>query len=1122
MGTVYAVRDDLFGDVVALKVLKGRERDTNDGIKREFRALAEVRHPNVVRLYELFADAIPGCFTMELLHGQELRRRALGENGVRTHLSPPALAGLFVQAAEGIHALHTAGILHRDVKPANLFVTDDDRVVVLDAGVAHLRRWGERTDDRSGTPGYLSPEMERGRVGPEGDWYAFGVALYEMLVGAKPTDSEAGIQVIPEQWSKLVHGLLEEEPERRLGGPALIAALHDIAGTQPSAYRTPPPLVFVGRERERALIREAVLAPGLRVVHVEGTSGIGKSTLVERAMDELGDDLIVLAARCRAEEHVPFKAIDPIADALTGYLSAEDARAVPDADLAALREVFPVLGRVPALRRGDPDPAMDPVGRRTACFRALRGLLRSLAERRRLVLWIDDLQWSDLDSATALAMVLQGRDAPELVLVVCSRVEDAATSAPLAAWRKLLERVPAQVVVRLGPLSSAEARALVNHLAGSATPDDGVLEQAYGHPFLIEDLGRRFERTMDRPMSRVDGLGETSTAILDLVALAAAPVHPAVLTHGRPGGVRTALRELEERGLVRIAVGPALRYEPYHDRVREQWAAALDDDRRRRGHTSLFEALVARGETEPGALVVHALGAGRAVEGRALAMRAASESVAALAFETAAGHYRSAATVERGADALEGLAEALRLAGRLVEAATAYLEAAALVPSGEAERLVQAAAEQYLKAGQVGQGLTTLRPVLARHGLTLPGSPLSATLVGMAFRFWFFARGVGKPGAVTRPDRSSVLWSVSTALAFIDPLAADAFGTRHLVEAARAGGTRLGRSLAFEATFEALFGGAFLAARAKGLVERADGMAAESGEPYDRAWARLSRCTVYGLVGEFRAAAAAGREAEKLFLESCRGVDWELGAVRTYLHGPLAWLGEVRELTARLPIGLDDARRRGDVFGATIHCVGQPSMGWLFLDRPEVVIDEGDALSQTWRAPEFRVLDYLHLLGATQALLYQGRAALALERLDRAWPALRRGGFLFYPYIHAELCFLRARVTTALGCADGARMRADARTIAGRGALRHGVAIATAIRAMAAGASGDRSAERRELAAADVAFVAAEMPILAAAARWRAAGGDSPSALRVLDGVAALGVVHPERLLISLLPTSPA
>ena len=198
MGVVYEAMDPRTRNVLAIKSVSRLNPEGLYRFKQEFRSLVRFQHPNVVSLYELHLEGDRLFFTMELIHGVDFITWLCGAK-----LSPdspkrrpcrdyPRLLDALHQLAEGVHAIHTEGILHRDIKPSNVLVADDGRVVLLDFGLVRQHDINVDlgvTDDGAvlGTPLYMSPEQALGeRLGPPSDWYGVGEMLYQALTGQTP------------------------------------------------------------------------------------------------------------------------------------------------------------------------------------------------------------------------------------------------------------------------------------------------------------------------------------------------------------------------------------------------------------------------------------------------------------------------------------------------------------------------------------------------------------------------------------------------------------------------------------------------------------------------------------------------------------------------------------------------------------------------------------------------------------------------------------------------------------------------------------------------------------------------------------------------------------------------
>ncbi|HEY6726657.1 MAG TPA: serine/threonine-protein kinase [Polyangiaceae bacterium] len=189
IGAVYAAQHVGLGSSVAIKVLRGAAAvDAAEiaRLRREARVQVSIEHPNVVRTLDL--DQMPEgsiYVVMELLQGM-----SLAEHLKKRGPLPPGFAvPVFIQVCRALSAAHRLGVIHRDLKPGNVFVCDDETVKVLDFGMSKFAEAEALTQDgyTLGTPEYMSPEQCIGApVEPRTDLYAFGVLMYEALTGELP------------------------------------------------------------------------------------------------------------------------------------------------------------------------------------------------------------------------------------------------------------------------------------------------------------------------------------------------------------------------------------------------------------------------------------------------------------------------------------------------------------------------------------------------------------------------------------------------------------------------------------------------------------------------------------------------------------------------------------------------------------------------------------------------------------------------------------------------------------------------------------------------------------------------------------------------------------------------
>ncbi|MBS44561.1 MAG: serine/threonine protein kinase [Nocardioides sp.] len=260
MGQVWRATDTLLGRQVAVKVLKAELADDSmfrTRFETEARNAAALHHPGIAAVFDVgekaptSVDPHPRPYlVMELVEGQPLS--ALLTDG--RELDPAAVRLLLAQVGEALGAAHRAGIVHRDVKPANLIVTEDQTVKVTDFGIARAADAAQitRTGAVMGTPQYLSPEQAEGKPATAAsDVYALGVVAFECLAGRRPFDAESPVATalahvrepvpdlpdsVPDDLAGVVRRAMAKNPsERYADGAAFAAALRDPSADGTSA-----------------------------------------------------------------------------------------------------------------------------------------------------------------------------------------------------------------------------------------------------------------------------------------------------------------------------------------------------------------------------------------------------------------------------------------------------------------------------------------------------------------------------------------------------------------------------------------------------------------------------------------------------------------------------------------------------------------------------------------------------------------------------------------------------------------------------------------------------------------------------------------------------------------------
>jgi tRNA A-37 threonylcarbamoyl transferase component Bud32 len=191
MAVVYKAHDTVLNRVVAVKVLRdtfAQDVDFRARFQREAQAAANLTHPNIVTVYDYGQDGPQSYIVMEYIEGRDLKTVIRGE----APLPLDRATDLMVQACAALGAAHRAGLVHCDVKPQNILVTNDARVKVTDFGIARAMSASvpQNVETVWGTPHYFSPEQAAGEPPtPASDVYSLGVVLYEMLAGRVPFDA---------------------------------------------------------------------------------------------------------------------------------------------------------------------------------------------------------------------------------------------------------------------------------------------------------------------------------------------------------------------------------------------------------------------------------------------------------------------------------------------------------------------------------------------------------------------------------------------------------------------------------------------------------------------------------------------------------------------------------------------------------------------------------------------------------------------------------------------------------------------------------------------------------------------------------------------------------------------
>lgn len=1185
MGTVYAAHDRELDATVALKVLHESGGEAIEALKREFRVAADVQHANLVRLGELFEHEHRWCFSMELVDGPELlehvtrRPRGNRHDAVTRSLTPRsglhgAAAATFgadadrataafdamrlreaiVQLADGLAALHAAGIVHRDVKPSNIRVRPDGGLVLLDLGLAAVASDLGDTTLLAGTVEYMAPEQTAsGVVGTAADLYALGVVLYEALVG-RPPFVGTPLQIIaekldhdplppallfpevPDDLDRLCMALLSRTPGARPTAASVALTLRE-RDSSPGLPASAAERAFVGREAELAALLE-LRDRGSAIGVVAGPSGIGKSHLLARFAQlcrEAG--ALACTGRCRVREHVRLNAWEALLDGLTRMLSTlprAECLAMLPRGAEAISRLFPIFARVLPVTSSSSVPAAE-LERRALV--ALRELIATVAARTPIVVVVDDAQWATGDSLALFARLIEPPRPPPLVLVLGMRTGDAE---PIADRIAALGALGAVTTLELGPLASSDARDLALALAGDRDLEraERIAREAGGHPLFVELMAGDASPTRhehvglrDTMRAQITALAPAEHALLAVVAVAGEPIRLDVL--GAATGLAwfdlvDAVRALSQRRLVTVSgLGRAGRAEPFHAQVSEVLLA--DHTGIPADHARIARALDGLPAAHPERRALHWAWAGEPELAAAIAIELVVTARHALAYSRAADACEVLLALAMPdavrARLARAFADALAGAGVAMRAAEAYRVAATLAGAGSSARrdCERRAAENLLRCGSVEEGMAMFERVADSLGYRSRSSPRATIAALVLERARLRVRGLTPRRGTLDPDRcerSDGCYSLSTGLAMVDAISGALFQTRSTRYALDSGDpARAARALAIESCFVSAWGSA-TRARAMPIVEAATALAREVGEPVVLGLVGMARGICVSQLGDFAGGVEHCDAAVALLREHCAGVVWEEHTGEVFSIWNLAWRGAWGEAARRCHALARAGEATGERYAIMHAVIGSAVCGMLASDEPDRARDKVAEVVHGWPRERLDLVLVRELVARSLIGVYLGRGRDVLDDLHRAWTDLERSRMLGLEPVFGTLVDLRVRAALQAGAWEEARVwsRKLAR-------IPWATGIAHLTTAALAAHAGDLQASLRALELAETHATTAGLDLYALAARHRRGtllGGDAGPALRdsAVAGVVARGIASPSRVLAAFAPWS--
>jgi tRNA A-37 threonylcarbamoyl transferase component Bud32/tetratricopeptide (TPR) repeat protein len=547
MGEVYKAEDLKLRRPVAIKRLPAdsmRDRMARQRLLREARSASALNHSHIVTIYAIEEAHGLDFIVMEFVSGESLRERISS----RGPLEWSQLIEAGSQIADALAAAHSIGLIHRDIKSANVLITERGQVKILDFGLAKLIRpltdelntetatiRGDLTESGVvvGTVAYMSPEQTRGEaLDPRSDIFSLGVVLYEAATGKLPFGGPSVLSImhevaaveppppstirrdLPRELDLVIERALAKDKDQRYRSALeLMAALSTLKGSTserssglavPATITEPPSGLepFVGREMEmRKLVQclPRVLDGSGLAVFLTGEPGIGKTSLADAFLRRARDAhpaLLVCRGRC-AEQYGTGEAYLPFLDALSALLARSFHRERISTTLKTyaptwclqLPPVFASTAALEQLQRETIGATKDRM------LREMGDALGVLAATAPVVLLLEDLQWADPSSVDLLRHLCQRITAQRVLLMGTFRPEDVQRSDhPL---KNCIREMQAHHLCEEIALGLLDEKHIVNYLDARFAPNDFPRELAAliqrkteGHPLFATSLAQ--------------------------------------------------------------------------------------------------------------------------------------------------------------------------------------------------------------------------------------------------------------------------------------------------------------------------------------------------------------------------------------------------------------------------------------------------------------------------------------------------------------------------------------------------------------------------------------------------------------------------------------------------------
>ncbi|MAF52082.1 MAG: hypothetical protein FI707_03110 [SAR202 cluster bacterium] len=527
---VYLCHDALLDRDVAFALIRAEGLDEigRRRILREAQTMGRLgEHPNIVPIHDLGHHDSQPFFVMPVMTGGDVYSliRQSDERKLSLELTLTIAKGV----SRGLEFAHGIGVVHRDLKPGNVWLTSDSTARIGDFGLAVTSDQSRLTSEGMmlGTAAYIPPEQAMGQpVDERSDLYSLGAMLYEMVCGRAPFLGDDSVAIIGQHintppvaptWHRsdcplpleaLILRLLAKDPSERpasasdvlsaLGAvdlaisPAPNASAHDVNVLDSLASA-----VFVGRQTEmdqlKAALEDALGGRG-RMIALVGEPGIGKTRTARELATYAGlRGAQVLWGRCYEEQGVP--PYWPWVQAIRSYIRESDPEQLRSEMGSGASDIAEVVSEVREKLPELPNPPQldDPESARFRLFDSITAFLRTASQRQPLLLVLDDLHWSDKPSLMLMQFLARELRGTRLLLVGTYRDVELNRRHPLAEALGDLTRERLFERALLRGLDHSDVGRFIEVAAGVRPPNglvDAVHTQTEGNPLFVTEVVR--------------------------------------------------------------------------------------------------------------------------------------------------------------------------------------------------------------------------------------------------------------------------------------------------------------------------------------------------------------------------------------------------------------------------------------------------------------------------------------------------------------------------------------------------------------------------------------------------------------------------------------------------------